>query len=132
MYSKLTSIAAITAVTAVLTAASLQPAQQAGANHISGTVTGPNGVEAGVWVIAETRDLPTTYAKIVVTDDAGRYVIPELPSADYDVWVRGYGLVDSPKKRGRPGATMNHTSVIAPKIGRATCRERVELAVGVG
>src|SRR5262245_910943 len=98
----------------VLTAASIQPAQQAKANDISGTVTGPNGAEAGVWVIAETTDLPTRFTKIVVTDDRGRYVIPELPSANYDVWVRGYGLVDSPKKRGRPGTTMKHTAVIAP------------------
>jgi hypothetical protein len=113
-YSKLASVVAITAVAAVLTAASSQPAQQAGANDISGTVTGPKGAEAGVWVIAETRDLPTKYAKIVVTDDRGRYVIPALPSANYDVWVRGYGLVDSPKKSGRPGTTMNLTAVIAP------------------
>ena len=113
-YSKLASIVAIAAVAVALTASSRQPVQQAGANYISGTVSGPNGTEAGVWVIAETRDLPTRYAKIVVTDDRGGYVIPELPNANYDVWVRGYGLVDSPKKRGRPGTTMNHTAVIAP------------------
>jgi hypothetical protein len=118
-YSKLASVVAITAVAAVLTAASSQPAQQAGANDISGTVTGPKGAEAGVWVIAETRDLPTKYAKIVVTDDRGRYVIPALPSANYDVWVRGYGLVDSPKKSGRPGTTMNLTAVIAPNAKAA-------------
>ena len=71
---------------------------------IEGVVTGPNGPEAGVWVIAETADLPTKYVKIVVTDDAGRYVLPELLAANYDVWVRGYGLVDSPKRHARPGA----------------------------
>ena len=54
---------------------------------------GPNGPEAGVWVIAETTDLPTKFAKIVVTDDQGRYLLPELPKARYKVWVRGYGLV---------------------------------------
>ena len=81
---------------------------------ISGVVTGPNGPEAGVWVIAETTELPTKFVKIVVTDDRGRYVIPELPKANYNVWVRGYGLVDSPKRRGAPGATMNLHAVAAP------------------
>jgi hypothetical protein len=114
LYSKLASIVALIAVTVILTGSSIQPSQQAGANDISGTVTGPKGPEAGVWVIAETNDLPTKFAKIVVTDDRGRYLIPELPGASYDVWVRGYGLVDSPKKRGRPGATLNHTAVVAP------------------
>src|SRR6185436_14503992 len=66
-------------------------------SELAGTVTGPNGPEAGVWVIAETTDLPTRFAKIVVTDDQGRYLLPELPKANYQVWVRGYGLVDSPK-----------------------------------
>src|SRR5262245_56324201 len=63
--------------------------------NISGTVTSGNGPEAGVWVIAETTDLPTKYAKLVVTDDQGRYLIPDLPKANYRVWVRGYVLVDS-------------------------------------
>ena len=66
-----------------------QAAVNIGATDIGGVVTGANGPEAGVWVIAETTDLPTRYAKIVVTDDQGRYVIPELPKANYDVWVRG-------------------------------------------
>ena len=52
-----------------------------GPADIGGVVTSAQGPEAGVWVIAETTDLPTTFAKIVVTDDAGRYVIPALPSA---------------------------------------------------
>jgi hypothetical protein len=81
---------------------------------IAGTVTGPHGPEAGVWVIAQTTDLPTKYAKIVVTDDRGRYLIPALPSATYDVWVRGYGLVDSPKKKSTPGKTVDLTAVPAP------------------
>ena len=59
------------------------------------------GPEAGVWVIAETRDLPTKFRKIVVTDDAGRYMLPDLPKATYNVWVRGYGLVDSMPVRPR-------------------------------
>ena len=64
---------------------------------ITGTVSGDNGPEAGVWVIAETEELETKFAKIVVTDDSGRFVLPQLPEATYDVWVRGYGLVDSEK-----------------------------------
>jgi hypothetical protein len=94
-------------------------ATQPASGVISGTVTGASGPEAGVWVIAETRDLPTRYAKIVVTDDRGRYVIPELPNANYDVWVRGYGLVDSPHRRGRPGQTMNLRAVAAPNAAAA-------------
>jgi len=66
-----------------------------GAEVISGTVVGGDGPEAGVWVVAETDDLPTRFTKIVVTDDEGRFVLPELPEATYDVWVRGYGLADS-------------------------------------
>src|SRR5688500_15077451 len=82
-------------------------AQQVGEKDIGGVVTGPNGPEAGVWVIAETSDLPTRYAKIVVTDDQGRYLIPDLPKANYRVWVRGYGLADSDKTPGEPGKTVN-------------------------
>ena len=71
-------------------------------DDIGGVVRGPNGPEAGVWVIAETRDLATRFTKSVVTDDQGRYVLPDLPKANYTVWVRGYGLVDSPSCRARP------------------------------
>jgi hypothetical protein len=85
-----------------------------GASHISGVVTGPKGPEAGVWVIAQTADLPTGYTKIVVTDDKGRYLIPDLPKGGYDVWVRGYGLVDSPKTKASPGKTLNLKAVPAP------------------
>src|SRR6202008_4742997 len=73
-----------------------QPALQVGTAEIGGVVSGPNGPEGGVWVIAETTDLPTKFAKIVVTDDQGRYMVPDLPKAKYKIWVRGYGLVDSP------------------------------------
>ncbi|MGA7795388.1 MAG: carboxypeptidase-like regulatory domain-containing protein [Candidatus Acidiferrales bacterium] len=83
-------------------------------DDIGGVVTSSKGPEAGVWVIAETKDLPTGYRKIVVTDDQGRYVIPELPKANYDVWVRGYGLVDSPKVKAAPGKMLNLTAVLAP------------------
>src|SRR5690349_16810359 len=83
-------------------------------DDIGGVVTGPAGPEAGVWVIAETTDLGTKMAKMVVTDDQGRYVIPDLPKAKYKVWVRGYGLVDSAKVDGEPGKTLNLTAVKAP------------------
>src|SRR6516165_435744 len=68
-----------------------------GPADLGGVVTSANGPEAGVWVIAETLDLPTKFAKIVVTDDQGRYLLPALPKGTYSVWVRGYGLVDSPR-----------------------------------
>ncbi len=80
---------------------------------------GPKGPEAGVWVIAETTDLPTRYTKSVVTDDQGRYVIPDLPTANYQVWVRGYGLVDSPKMRAKPGQKLDLTAVAAPSPAAA-------------
>src|SRR5687767_13769576 len=83
-------------------------------DDIGGVVRSPRGPEAGVWVIAETTELPTKYAKMVVTDDQGRYVIPDLPTANYTVWVRGYGLVDSPKVRAKPGQPLNLTAVPAP------------------
>src|SRR5499433_869639 len=70
------------------------PAQvQIDGDDIGGVVTSRFGPEAGVWVIAETTELGTRFAKMVVTDEVGRYVIPDLPKAKYRVWVRGYGLV---------------------------------------
>jgi hypothetical protein len=89
------------------------------ADDIGGVVTGPHGPEAGVWVIAETRDLPTRFAKMVVTDDQGRYVVPDLPAAKYQLWVRGYGLVDSPKVDAAPGRHVNLTAVPAPNEAAA-------------
>src|SRR4051794_1687893 len=83
-------------------------------DDIGGVVTGPGGPEAGVWVIAETRDLPTRFAKMVVTDDQGRYVVPDLPKAKYKVWVRGYGLVDSQKVDAEPGQQLNLPAAKAP------------------
>ncbi|HEY1544247.1 MAG TPA: carboxypeptidase-like regulatory domain-containing protein, partial [Xanthobacteraceae bacterium] len=101
--------------------AAQQPAQQVAidGNDIGGVVTGPKGPEAGVWVIAETTDLPTKLAKIVVTDDQGRYVIPDLPTANYEVWARGYGLIDSPKMRAKPGQHLNIMAVPAPNAAEA-------------
>jgi hypothetical protein len=75
---------------------------QAPEGYIGGAVKSANGPEAGVWVIAETDDLSTKFVKIVVTDDEGRFMLPELPTANYRVWVRGYGLVDSEKVVMKP------------------------------
>jgi hypothetical protein len=83
------------------------------ADDLGGVVTSSRGPEAGVWVVAETAGLPTKFARIVVTDDQGRFVVPDLPKATYDVWVRGYGLVDSPKVQSAPGKLLNLTAVIA-------------------
>ena len=88
-------------------------------DDIGGVVTSAKGPEAGVWVIAETNDLPTRFVKIVVTDDQGRYVVPDLPKANYDLWVRGYGLIDSPKVKAAPGKMLNLTAVVAPNAHAA-------------
>ena len=82
-------------------------------DDLAGTVTGPSGPEAGVWVIAQTSDLPTPFARIVVTDDRGRYLVPDLPKANYSVWVRGYGLTDSPKVQTTPGRNLDLKAVPA-------------------
>jgi hypothetical protein len=94
-------------------------APRVGANELGGVVSSPNGPEAGVWVIAETRDLPTRFARIVVTDDRGRYLMPDLPKARYDVWVRGYGLIDSPKVQASPGQALDLRAVTAPNPAAA-------------
>ncbi len=86
---------------------------------IGGVVASAHGPEAGVWVIAETSDLPTRFIKIVATDDKGRYVLPDLPEANYRVWARGYGLVDSPALHAVPGQALNLTAVIAPNEAAA-------------
>src|SRR5688572_19549238 len=89
------------------------------ADDIGGVVTGPGGPEAGVWVIAETRDLPVRYIKSVVTDDRGRFVVPDLPKASYTVWARGYGLVDSAKATAQPGQRLSIAAVPAPNEAAA-------------
>jgi len=71
------------------------------------------GTAAGVWVLAETNDLPTRLDRIVATDDQGRYELTDLPKATYNVWVRGYGLVDSHKVKAMPGKNLNLKAVIA-------------------
>ena len=115
----------------VITTPSAAIAQQAATpaiddDDIGGVVTGPGGPEAGVWVIAETVELPTKFAKIVVTDDQGRYVIPDLPAVNYSVFVRGYGLVDSPKMRAKPGQHLDLTAVPAPNEAAAAHYYRSE------
>ncbi len=95
------------------------PAVQVDADDLGGVVSGAKGPEAGVWVIAETTDLPTKFTRIVVTDDRGRYLMPDLPKAGYTVWVRGYGLVDSPKVKATPGQSLNLKAVAAPSAHAA-------------
>src|SRR5579872_7474284 len=87
---------------------------QIDADDIGGVVTSSKGPEAGVWVIAETTELPTRYIKVVVTDDRGRYLVPDLPRAKYSVWARGYGLVDSLKVQTEPGKLVDLKPSIAP------------------
>src|SRR5262252_1891962 len=98
----------------LLTAQTKGDTVRVGSSDLGGVVTSSNGPEAGVWVIAETAELPTKFVRIVVTDDQGRYLVPDLPKANYDVFVRGYGLVDSPKVKGTPGKSLNLKAVIAP------------------
>ena len=88
------------------------------ADDLGGVVTGPRGRKPASGSSPRPRDLPTKFAKIVVTDDRGRYLLPDLPKANYSVWVRGYGLVDSPKVQATPGKTLNLTAVIAPERPR--------------
>src|SRR6201996_6159929 len=89
------------------------------ADSIGGTVTSTKGPEAGVWVIAQTKDLPNAFVKIVVTDDKGRYVLPQLPKANYKLWVRGYGLIDSDPVQATPGNSLDLTAKIAPSAKEA-------------
>src|SRR5881392_2428706 len=99
--------------------ATMAPAQvQIDPDDIGGVVTSSKGPEAGVWVIAETSELPTKFARIVVTDDQGHYVLPDLPRANYQVFVRGYGLVDSARVGAKPGQHLDLKAVVAPE-GRA-------------
>jgi hypothetical protein len=84
------------------------------ADDIGGVVTSSHGPEAGVWVIAETADLGTKFRKSVVTNDRGQYLLPDLPPAHYQVWVRGYGLLDSAPVDAMPGKQLALRAVIAP------------------
>ena len=111
--------AALMAALPSLASAQTAPAVKIGTADIGGVVSGDKGPEAGVWVIAETTDLATKFAKIVVTDERGRYVLPALPKANYSVWVRGYGLVDSAKVTAAPGNQLNLKAVTAPNAKAA-------------
>ena len=94
------------AIIAVTSAVAFQQTRRlAPQGYITGVVRSSQGPEAGVWVIAETKDLLTNFIKIVVTDDQGRFMVPELPDANYDVWVRGYGLADSKRIKMKPSTT---------------------------
>ena len=122
--SRRTRIFAAVAAAALLWGAKAgsQPARgevRPAADAIGGTVRSSRGAEAGVWVIAETRDFRTRFAKIVVTDEAGRYLVPDLPHAKYRVWVRGYGLVDSPQVDAVTGQVRDLTAHLAPDAAAA-------------
>lgn len=106
--------AATVLATSMACATAQQPDIALDADDVGGVVTSAKGPEAGVWVIAETTDLPTRLIKSVVTDDQGRYLLPDLPSANYDVFVRGYGLVDSAKVKAKPGTRLDLEALIAP------------------
>ena len=99
------------------------------ADDIAGIVTSSKGAEAGIWVIAETTELPTKFRKIVVTDDKGRYLLPDLPAANYTIWTRGYGLVDSKKVQSKPGRRLNLTAVVAPDARRR--RNTIRRTIGI-
>ena len=120
------AVAALTAVAAAAARRAIEAAPQVASSRVAidrddigGVVSGPSGAEAGVWVIAEATNLDTKFRKIVVTDDGGHFVVPDLPPADYSVWVRGYGLVDSQPVQAVPGRTLALTAVPAPNAGAA-------------
>src|SRR6185312_4627983 len=113
----------VTFISAGASAAAVAPAAGAGlhvgVHDIGGVVRSDRGPEAGVWVIAERNDLPTRYARIVVTDDHGRYLIPDLPPGHYQLWVRGYGLADSSRIGAAPGSQVGLPARIAPSAAVA-------------
>ncbi len=116
---RLLTVSTTAMILAFATTANAQESVAIDGDDIGGVVTSANGPEAGVWVIAETNDFQTRYAKIVVTDDRGRYLVPDLPDADYEVWVRGYGLADSEKVAASPGDAVDLTAVVAPSAAVA-------------
>ena len=95
------------------------PAIAIDSDDIAGVVTSGAGPEAGVWVIAQTNELETRFIRSVVTDGEGRYLVPDLPSANYEIWVRGYGLVDSEKVSARPGLILDLAATVATDAATA-------------
>ena len=105
-------------------------------DDIGGVVTSSKGPEAGVWVIAETKDLPTGYRKIVVTDDQGRYVIPELAESELRrlgarLRPRGFSQSESgarqdaqPDCRHRARSRTKRRNIIPPPTGIPCCTFR--------
>ena len=88
-------------------------------DDVGGIVSSADGPEAGVWVVAETTDFATRFIRIVATDDQGRYVLPDLPDATYELFVRGYGLVDSTRVLATPGQHVDLAAVVAPDASSA-------------
>jgi hypothetical protein len=82
-------------------------------------VQSAKGPEAGVWVIAQTKETATPLTKTVVTGDDGRFAIPELPNVTFNVWVRGYGLVDSKPIPAKPGQTLTLKTTLASSPAEA-------------
>ncbi len=119
MTSKRLATASLGLIAILQATAGLAASIDISSHDIGGRVIGTRGPEAGVWVIAETTDLPTKYAKVVVTDDQGRFVIPELPDASYKVWVRGYGLQDTGQVDARPGRLLEFKSQPAASAAAA-------------
>ncbi len=110
--SSVIAVMLLAAATGQAASSSVAP-PKVGPTSIGGTVTSNAGAEAGVWVVAETSDLGNRYEKIVVTDDKGRFVLPDMPQANYKVFARGYGLLDSPAVQATPGKTLRLSAPVA-------------------
>jgi hypothetical protein len=89
-------------------------------DDIAGVVTSNQGPEAGVWVIAETVDAPARFVRIVLTNDEGRYVLPDMPKGSYQVFVRGYHLNDSKRTKAWPGQQVYFGVTASSASGQST------------
>jgi hypothetical protein len=99
-----------------------------GEKDIGGAVSGPHGREAGVWVIAETTELPTRFTRIIVTDDLGGYLVPDLPQADYSVWVAAT-VLSTLRRCARSQAS---GSISQPRRRLATLMRRITTRRSIG